>query len=406
MKADKRFMYTIYAIFFIAYLTLSSTAPILLMISQKSQMSMTELQLGVSLLFFFFSVSSIVLGPVSDFLGRRRVLLIAQSVSLMGLLVCLFSDSFYTFAFGLVIIGLGTGAFSVVSRSIVNHAIKDPHLLFKAYTTFSVLVIAGPIVATKLSIDMAQHLNWHLIYGVLAILVACLLLSTYLNAHEPDKSFTPSRVNVKGISEQFLYCAKNPLFMKNAILVGLFFSVILGLFLGFAPEVFIKRFHVSTSDYANIALFICVSYFVGNMVSKYIGSRMVKRHLKFVAFALVAIATLILNSHMTLNYTIGTFIAIGIGAGMLGPMGTHGGMKVLDKHFGTAAAMFTAFFSIFSAIWSYLHAVLNMNALTLISIILWFIVIICTLFELVKPDRETASEQHGQVKSPRIQKAV
>ncbi|MCL9782217.1 MFS transporter [Vibrio sp. S4M6] len=406
MKADKRFIYTIYAIFFIAYLTLSSTAPIVLMISQKSHMSMTDLQLGVSLLFFFFSVSSIVLGPVSDFLGRRYVLLIAQSVSLIGLIVCAFSDSFYTFAFGLVIIGLGTGAFSVVSRSIVNHAIKDHHLLFKAYTTFSVLVIAGPIVATKMSIEMAQHMNWHLIYGALAILVVLLLLSTYLNAHEPDEHFTPSRVHVKGITEQFLYCAKNVLFMKNAILVGLFFSIVLGLFLGFGPEVFIKHFHVSTNEYANIALFICASYFVGNMISKHVGSRMVKRHLKFVAFALVAVSTLILNTHMTLDYTIGTFIAIGIGAGMLGPMGTHGGMKVLDKHFGTAAAMFTALFSIFSAVWSYLHAVLDMNALTLISMILWFIVIVCTVFELVKPDRETKSEQQSKVKSPRIQKAA
>ncbi|CAH0541047.1 MFS transporter [Vibrio marisflavi] len=396
MNTNSRFIYTIYAIFFVAYLTLSSTAPILLTISQKSHISMTDLQLGVSLLFFFFSVSSIVLGPVSDFVGRRNVLLIAQSVSFIGLVLCAFSDSFYTFTFGLIIIGLGTGAFSVVSRSIVNHAIKDHHLLFKAYTSFSVLVIAGPIVATKMSIEMAQFLNWHLIYAVLAVLVLCVLFSTYKNTHEPDKAFKPSRVNVKGITEQFLYCAKNPLFMKNAILVGLFFSVILGLFLGFGPEIFIKRFHVSTSDYSNIALFICIAYLVGNMISKHIGSRVDKRHLKFVAFAVVAMATLILSTHNSLDYTVGTFFTIGVGAGMLGPMGTHGGMKVLDKHFGTAAAMFTALFSIFSALWSYLHAVLNIDALTLITVILWCIVIGCTVFELVKPDQESPKPQSNK----------
>lgn len=405
MNTDKRFIYTIYAIFFVAYLTLSSTAPILMMISHKSHISMTDLQLGVSLLFFFFSVSSIALGPISDFLGRRNVLLVAQTVSLIGLAICSFSDSFYTFSLGLIVIGLGTGAFSVVSRSIVNHAIKDHHLLFKAYTTFSVLVIAGPIVATKMSIEMAQHMNWHFIYGVLAILDICVLAATYLYTHEPDKSFKPSKVHLRGIAEQFLYCGKNPLFMKNAILVGLFFSIVLGLFLGFGPEVFIKQFHVSTSEYSNIALLICIAYLVGNMISKHVGARMVKRHLKFVAFALVAISTLILNTHMTLNYSIATFIAIGVGSGMLGPMGTHGGMKVLDKHFGTAAAMFTALFSIFSAVWSYLHAMLDINALTLISIILWFIVISCTLFELIKPDQESPITETQQ-KTVRRHKAA
>ena len=360
-----------------------------MMISHKSHISMTDLQLGVSLLFFFFSVSSIALGPISDFLGRRNVLLIAQTASLIGLAICSFSDSFYTFALGLIVIGLGTGAFSVVSRSIVNHAIKDHHLLFKAYTTFSVLVIAGPIVATKMSIEMAQSMNWHFIYAVLAVLDICVLIATYLYTHEPDKSFKPSRVHVRGIAEQFMYCGKNPLFMKNAVLVGLVLSIVLGLFLGFGPEIFVQHFHVSNSDYANIALFITVAYLIGNIISKHVGPKVSKHHLKFVAFAIMAISTLMLNLNMTLDCTIGTFIAIGIGAGMLVPMGTHGGMKVLNKHFGTAASMFTALFAIFSAVWNYLHAVLNISALDLISIILWFIVISSTLFEIIKPDQES-----------------
>ncbi|ODN41775.1 MFS transporter [Piscirickettsia litoralis] len=223
MSKEKRFIYSIYAIFLMAYLTLTSTTPILLTISVSSHIPLTHLQLGVSILFLLFSCSSVLLGPVSDFLGRRNVLLATQCTGIIGLIVCAFSDSFVSISIGLAIIGLGTGAYSVVARSIVNHTINDHHTLFKIYSTFSLLIMLGPIVSTKLSIAIANSLGWHVVYIALFILEIFVLLATYLNIHEPDKAFKPSRISVSGIAQQFIYCAKQPVFVKNAILVGLFY---------------------------------------------------------------------------------------------------------------------------------------------------------------------------------------
>ncbi|ODN41774.1 MFS transporter [Piscirickettsia litoralis] len=169
--------------------------------------------------------------------------------------------------------------------------------------------------------------------------------------------------------------------------------MILGLFLAFGPEVFIDHFHLTIHQYGNIALALCIVYILGNFTAKHIGNRICKRQLKFTAFFFAFLSTVTLTFNSALSTVLASFIVISFASGILTPMGTHGGMTVIKQHFGTAAAMYTALFSIFSACWSYLHAILNASPLTLITSILWLAILFCGIFEYFLPDQQPTAKK-------------
>ena len=75
---------------------------------------------------------------------------------------------------------------------------------------------------------------------------------------------------------------------------------------------------------------------------------------------------------------------ITIASGVLVPISTFGGMTVIKKNFGTAAAIYTASFSLLSTLWSYwINQITSQNKIISLINLLWVIIISAVCLEVI-----------------------
>jgi len=77
-------------------------------------------QMTLSFYLFSFGISQIFYGPLSDKIGRKKVILIGFSITILGSLICLFSPAIEVLIAGRFIEGMGVGAGATIMRTILR----------------------------------------------------------------------------------------------------------------------------------------------------------------------------------------------------------------------------------------------------------------------------------------------
>lgn len=145
-----------------------------------SQLTITCFLLGLAL-------SQLTFGPLSDKYGRRLPLIIGLCICMFGGVVCFLSNSIKMLLLGRFIQGVGAGAGSAITRSILRDlfAGKDlAHYMFIS-ASFSVFVLAlGPVIG-----GYVQHLlGWSYNFLTLVIFNSILIILTIAFCKETIKS--------------------------------------------------------------------------------------------------------------------------------------------------------------------------------------------------------------------------
>ncbi len=108
----------------IGQLSMGLVFPSLPWIAKDFDITLDQAQLLVSVYLFGFGPSQFIYGPVSDSLGRKKVLLFGLFIALAGLVsITLFHDSFEALVLGRLLQGIGTGCCAVLARA----TIRDSH---------------------------------------------------------------------------------------------------------------------------------------------------------------------------------------------------------------------------------------------------------------------------------------
>lgn len=81
--------------------------------------SVADIALSVSLFSVGLSMSLLLIGPLSDNLGRKRLLMIGMSIAVAGAAGCAMADDFAWFLFFRVVQAVGCGSF-VLSQALVQ----------------------------------------------------------------------------------------------------------------------------------------------------------------------------------------------------------------------------------------------------------------------------------------------
>lgn len=74
----------------------------------------------LSLFFIGLACSQLVYGPLSDYMGRKKIMVVGFVIFLFGCLLCLNGKSFSIFLIGRFIQGCGVGATACLSRTILR----------------------------------------------------------------------------------------------------------------------------------------------------------------------------------------------------------------------------------------------------------------------------------------------
>ncbi|MBY6202288.1 multidrug effflux MFS transporter [Maritalea mobilis] len=296
------------------------------------------MQLSVALYLAVNAVLQVVIGPVSDRLGRRPVLLGSVAIFILATIGCLLATTVEVFlAFrmlqAVIVAGLVLGRAVVRDMYPVDQAASQI-----GYVTMGMAVV--PMIGPAIGGALDETLGWQANFWLLAVLglAVCILIWRDLGetAAPGHGSFRDQFAQYPELltSRRFWgYC------MAAAFAGGAFFA-----YLGGAPYVGSEVFGLSAAEVGFYFGAPAVGYFFGNFISGRFSVRvgingMILWGTVLTAGGLCTLLLLFLLGFKTALVFFGFMTFVGLGNGMVLPNATSGMLSVRPHLAGTASGL-------------------------------------------------------------------
>lgn len=240
---------------FIAYITfLTMTAPLgtdlympgLPEMTAYFGTSSTLTSMTMMLFFVFMAIGILIMGPISDRYGRKRVLLISILMALGFSLLCAFATSIEMLLLARSVQAFGAGGVMVIATAIVRDSFEGREMVRVLSITHAMMIIA-PIIAPSLGALIIQYSNWRMTFIVLALIMTVSFCGTLLFRETLPKSKRITSGPLKSVmqlTEEF----KDGRFVI-LLLIGGFILSPFKAYLTNASYIYIEGFRVSEATF-------------------------------------------------------------------------------------------------------------------------------------------------------------
>ncbi|HHP0511370.1 TPA: multidrug effflux MFS transporter [Vibrio harveyi] len=148
----------------VGQLSMGLVFPSLPWIAKDFDISLDQAQLLVSVYLLGFGPSQFIYGPVSDALGRKKVLLTGLLIAMLGLLMIIFFRNTFTgMVMGRFLQGLGTGCCAVLARASTRDRFNGPELPV-ALSYIAMAASITPLVAPVIGGFINAHFGWTMVF--------------------------------------------------------------------------------------------------------------------------------------------------------------------------------------------------------------------------------------------------
>ncbi|PYB78432.1 multidrug transporter CflA [Pseudomonas sp. LB-090624] len=211
------------------------------------------------------AMAQIVIGPLSDRIGRKRLLLAGLGVSIAGALGCVFSTRYETFMVFRLVQALGCGSL-VLGQALVQDLYSGTQrnamriLLTSASGLFiSLSPLAGAFL--QQSFGWKASFTVFVIIAVIVSLLSCVLLHDTPASHDRAPSISSYRVMLRDTN-----------YLAHSILSSLAFACHFS-FIVTAPLLLMDRLELTTYQFSIVFIGYGLAYIAGGMAATYLNSR-------------------------------------------------------------------------------------------------------------------------------------
>lgn len=317
-----------------------------------------DIALSVSVFAIGLALSSLLIGPLSDRLGRKKLLLGGIAVALIGAAGCVLAPSYGWFLGFRVIQALGCGCF-MLSLALVQDLFagrEQERLRIAMTTTGGIFISISPLLGSWLQ----MHLGWRgSFYVFIALGVVVWLKIWCLLEH-------PKRLNA-GSPQGFFrgywqVCSNGPFvgyWMISAMAFACHFS-----FIVLSPLIFMDQLGLSAYDFSLTLLLYGVAYIIGGLLAGWLNKHLNAHTQITTGLSLIALAGLVM---LALWYWAGLFVWTVLlpmlictaGTTIARPISTSQAMKLFPELAGTSSSAGTLFIFMFGGL---ISAVVNLSA--------------------------------------------
>lgn len=247
-------------------LTTDLYLPALPGLTQDLGASMAQAQLTLTALLLAFGVSQLVWGPLSDRLGRRRVLLLGMLAYSMASVGSALSGSIEALIFWRTVQGAAMGAGVMCARAIVRDLYAPAEgatVMSKGLSGLGVLAcISAPLGGL-----ITGWINWHAALLVLSLFGAFTLALLALRFEETLAQPNPHALHPLTLLRTWGYILRHPRFIAFSALSVCSYA---GLFTYLAASsfVFIRVLGLSTTQYGLCMLLNSFIYVLGTFLCR------------------------------------------------------------------------------------------------------------------------------------------
>ena len=322
----------------VGQLSMGLVFPSLPWIAKDFDISLDQAQLLVSIYLLGFGPSQFLYGPISDALGRKKVLMTGLLIALSGLVMIItLRDSFSGMVMGRFLQGLGTGCCAVLARASTRDRFSGAELPL-AMSYIAMAASLTPLMAPVLGGFINFHFGWPMVFTSLLGYVTLVWLVIALRFKETvtQTSKVPSP---KKMAQQYWQLLTSRYFMSFASIGWLNFSLMITT-VSVMPFIMQNQIGMTSDEYAMWALIPALGMLTGTTLTNRVRPKIGTQKMLFFTPVLHGCAALWLFFCPVepLYLMLGQFLMI-LGNGIALPCAQAMVMQPYQKQAGAAAAM-------------------------------------------------------------------
>jgi len=218
-------------------LTIDMYLPALPKIADELSVTSSVAQLTLTGTLAGLGLGQLVIGPLSDSLGRRKPLFAGIVLHMLASLLCMFAPNIAVLGIARGVQGFGAAAGMVVAIAVVGDLYKDN----AAATVLSRLMLVlgvAPVLAPSLGAAVLLHGSWHRVFAALVVVAGALLLMAVLALPETLPADHRRPLKLRGIGATYLGLLRDVRFVILVLVAGLGMS---GLFAYISGAAFVLQ---------------------------------------------------------------------------------------------------------------------------------------------------------------------
>ncbi|WP_421853735.1 Bcr/CflA family multidrug efflux MFS transporter [Marinomonas sp.] len=323
-------------------LAIDAYLPSIPTISKSLNTDIGLIQMTLSIYLLVFAFMQILFGPISDAVGRRKVVVGGLTVFAIGSFICALTQSYELLLAGRAIQALGGAAVAVCVPALVKDSMSINQFA-KAMSMIMLVMALAPLAAPIIGGAILTILNWHYIFvllGILAILSIVLFLRT-IPETLPEEKRTP--FSFGNATRNYIILLKNRSVMGYIAASAFYFGGMMSFITG-CSFVYIEIYDVDPANFGfllglNVITMMFASTINGRYVEK-LGTEILTKYaiyIPLVASGLMIILSFFNHPPMWL-IIMSSMLFIGP-MGVLGSGFMAGALKYAGNHNGSVTAL-------------------------------------------------------------------
>jgi MFS transporter, DHA1 family, multidrug resistance protein len=165
------------------------------------------------------AIGQLIYGPISDRFGRKPPLYVGYVIYVLGSLGCALSNSMIMLILMRIVQALGACAGLVIGRAIVRDRC-EPHEAARAFTTLTMIVALGPVLAPAVGGVIVTHLGWRATFALQAVLGVLVLFIMHKVLRESHDVRNAQAASVMQVLSNYRLLMRDRQFIAYSLLMG------------------------------------------------------------------------------------------------------------------------------------------------------------------------------------------
>ncbi|MCY8026585.1 MFS transporter [Bacillus sonorensis] len=340
LKSSSSFiLYLVCISAFFASLNQNVYSPIIPLIRDSFHVSVSMVNLSVSIFIFITAVMQIILGSIVDVKGARFVMLASIGLTVIASIGCAASQDFTLFLMFRVLQAVGTAALPLIAATTIGGLFEGTKR-GSAMGTYQMLLSVAPAAAPILGGFIGERYNYPGIFWLLTGLSVILLLANALyfpREERREKANLNAGKLVAYYKAIFTNRSGNAVLILGFLIFLVYFSVVV-----YLPILLTDSYHLDLNIVGLLYLPIAVSTIAGSIVFKWIQKKVALRHL-FLWGNLTSAGSIVFFSftHSTSLFFMSiALILFGMTMGLIPPLFSTMMANEFEESRGSALGMF------------------------------------------------------------------
>lgn len=238
------------------------------------------------------AVGQLIIGPLSDSLGRHRLMLLGAAVALAAAVLAATAPGIGWLIAARLVQGLGSGACIVLSRAVVPD-LAEGEKAAKAFALLMTIQGVAPIIAPVVGGFLSGPVGWRGLFWILAGLAAVQLAVVVLVIRESRPPGERSPATVRGILGNYSYVLASRGYRGYLVALAFSFAAMFS-YISASPFLMQEQLGLSVQAYAVMFAVNGVGLIGGSMLNNRLIGVLEVRRILLVALGILVAASLTL----------------------------------------------------------------------------------------------------------------